>query len=193
MTMWADLVRDTLVRPRSAARRVLGLNIGLATLLEAAVAISCLGMVLGYLAFSHSPGAVDALTAAVLGNPLVGAAVQLAAMALIVVLVVRVGRLFGGYGDVWGALMIVVWLNGIMVLLQALQLAAMVLFAPVAVLIALASFIWAVWAFASFVGELHGFSNTVAVLGGVLLTMTGVFLAVAILLAALGLSPEGTG
>jgi hypothetical protein len=150
-------------------------------------------MVLGFLAFSHNPGAVDALTAAVLGNPLVGAVVQLAAMALIVVLVVRVGRVFGGHGDAWGALMIVVWLNGIMVLLQALQLAAMMLFAPLAALIALASFIWAVWAFASFVGELHGFSNTVAVLGGVLLTMTGVFFVVAILLAALGLSPEGTG
>jgi Na+/melibiose symporter-like transporter len=193
MSMWSELVLESVVRPRAAARRVLTLDLEPALLVEAAVAVTCLGMVLGWAAFSVSPGAADALTAMILGNPLAGAAVQLGVMLIVVVLVHRVGRALGGKGDLRGALAVVVWLNGIMVLLQAAQLVALLLFTPLAALLAAASFVWAMWAFASFVGELHGFASTVAVLGGVLVTMTLMFFGLALLLAALGLTPQGAG
>ena len=48
-------------------------------------------------------------------------------MAVIVVLTVRIGRLFGGSGGLWGALALVVWLNAMMVLIQAAQLVALAL------------------------------------------------------------------
>ena len=63
-----------------------------------------------------------------------------------------------------------VWLNAMLVLIQAGQLVALALVPPLAALLAIAAMFWALWAFANFVAELHGFQNPVIVLGGVVLT-----------------------
>ena len=63
--------------------------------------VTCVGMVLGYAALRLSPGTLD-VTGAILSNPLLGAMAQLAVMAVIVVLTVRIGRLFGGSGGLPG-------------------------------------------------------------------------------------------
>jgi hypothetical protein len=186
--MWRDLVIDTLVRPRAAAQRVLAATVPDAQLLQAAV----LGVVLGYLAVRLSPDAVDIVTAAVLGSPLIGAAAQLAAMAVVVFLTVRIGRLFGGTGSLHGALALVVWLNAVMVLIQAAQVVALALVPPVAAVIAVVTVFWAVWTYANFVAELHGFQNPFIVLGAVVLTTIVLFFATAILLAILGITPQET-
>jgi hypothetical protein len=149
-------------------------------------------MVLGWLAMRMSPGAVDAVSAAVLGAPLIGAAVQLAIMAVIVVLTVRIGRLFGGQGGLWGALALVVWLNVMMVLIQAGQLVVLAVVPPLAALIAVATLFWAAWAFANFVAELHGFRNPVLVLGAVLVAVVVIFFSTAMVLAILGIAPQET-
>jgi hypothetical protein len=190
--MWRDLVIDTLVRPRAAAQRVLAATVPDAQLLQAAVLVSCLGVVLGYLAVRLSPDAIDIVTAAVLGSPLNGAAAQLAAMAVVVFLTVRIGRLFGGTGSLHGALALVVWLNAVMVLIQAAQVVALALVPPVAALIAVVTVFWAIWTYANFVAELHGFQNPFIVLGAVVLTTIVLFFATAILLAILGITPQET-
>jgi Yip1 domain len=190
--MWRDLVIDTLVRPRAAAQRVLAAGVPDAQLLQAAVLVSCVGVVLGYLAVRLSPDAIDIVTAAVLGSPLLGAAAQLAAMALVVFLTVRIGRLFGGTGSLHGALALVVWLNAVMVLIQAAQVVALAVVPPVAALIAVVTVFWAVWTYANFVAELHGFQNPFIVLGAVVLTSIVLFFATAILLAILGITPQET-
>jgi hypothetical protein len=188
--MWGELVIDSLIRPRAAARRVLALGVPLAELLQAAVLVTCAGMVLGYLALRASPGAIDAISAAVLASPLVGAAVQLGVLALIVVLTTRIGRLFGGGGDLLGALALIVWLNVMMLLIQVVQLVTLVVVPPLASVLAVITLVWLVWAFANFVTELHGFQNPLLVLGGTVLTMIVLFFTVAMLLAMLGLTPQ---
>ena len=190
--MWGQLVIDSLVRPRVAARQILAAGVPEAQLLQAAVMVSCIGVVLGYIALLMSPDAIDVVSAAVLGNPLMGAAAQLAIMAVIVVLTVRIGRLFGGSGGLWGALALVVWLNAIMVLIQAGQLAALAIVPPVAALVAIATVFWALWAYANFVAELHGFKNPAIVLGAVVVTAIVLFFATAMLLAILGITPQET-
>jgi hypothetical protein len=190
--MWRQLVIDSLVRPRMAARQILAAALPEALLLQAAVLVTCLGVVLGYVALRMSPEAVDMVSAAVLGNPILGAVAQLAVMAVIVVLTVRIGRLFGGGGGLWGALALVVWLNAMMVLIQAGQLAALALLPPVAALLAIVAVFWVLWAFANFVAELHGFNNAAIVLGAVILTAIVLFFTMAMLLAILGITPQET-
>ncbi len=188
--MWAQLVIDSLLRPRSAARQVLDARLGLTELLQGAVAVTCAGMVLGYVALRVSPGAVDVISAAVIGNPLVGTALQLSIMAVVVILTARIGRLFGGTGEAWGALALIVWLNAVLVLLQAGQLVLLALVPPLAALVAIATLIWALWAFANFVAELHGFKNPFIVMGAVVLTGIVLFFGTAMILAILGITPQ---
>lgn len=188
--MWGQLIVDSLARPRTAARRVLEAGVPGAVLLESAVAVTCVGMVLGYMALMTTPEAVDMVSAAVLGNPLLGAVAQLAVMAVIVVLTLRLGRLFGGRGDLAGALALVVWLNAMLVVLQVAQLVALAILPPLAAILAIATILWALWAYANFVAELHGFQNPVIVLAAVILTAIVLFFGTAMLLAILGITPQ---
>jgi hypothetical protein len=126
-------------------------------------------------------------------NPLVGAVAQLATMLVVILLTVRIGRLFGGHGDLWGAAALVVWLNAMLVLVQAGQLVALALLPPLAALLAIAATIWALWAYANFIAELHGFQNPVIVLGAVVLTGIMLFFSTAMLLAILGPTPREVG
>lgn len=187
--MLKDLVTESFLRPRLAARRVLALGLPEPVLVQAAVVVSCVGVVLGYLALRLSPDAADLVTAAILGSPLTGAAIQLAIMAVITILTLGIGRLFGGKGTLAGALVLVVWLNGITVLIQGAQVVALLLFPPLAAVIAFLTVIWMVWAYANSVAELHGFQNPAIVLGVVVLTAIVLFMVTAMMLMLLGLAP----
>lgn len=189
--MWRALLIDSLKRPRVAARRVLDAHVPPQQLVEAAILVSVLGVVLGYLALVMSPEAIDVISAAVIHNPLLGAATQLAVMAVAVVLTVRIGRLFGGTGTIEGALALVVWLNAVLVLVQAVQLVALAVVPPLATILAVATIVWALWAFANFVAELHGFQNPFIVLAVVILTSIVLFFGTAMVFAILGITPQG--
>ena len=188
--MWRELVVDSFLRPRVAAKRVLALGLPAEFLLEAAVLVTAAGVVLGYLAMLTDPGALDRVSATILGRPLLGAVVQLAALAVVVVLTARIGRIFGGSGGLHGALCIVVWLNAVMVLIQVVQLGALAIAPPVAAALAIATILWALWAFSSFVAELHGFRSTAIVIGVVVLTSIVLFFGTAMILAVLGITPQ---
>jgi hypothetical protein len=190
---WGELIRDSLLRPRVAARRVLALGLPLDVLAMALAAVTATGMVFAYAAARLTGGGLDAMTAAILRAPLMGALLQLTIMAAVAIGAARIGRLFGGTGDVAGALTLVVWLNVMMLLAQVAQIVALVVLPPLAFFLAIATLLWLIWAFASFVAELHGFTNLAAVLGGVVVSMVIFFLALASLLTALGLAPPGVG
>lgn len=193
-TMWGQLLMETLARPRDAAKRVLAGIPGVPLLIEAAVAVTCAGLVMGFVVGALSPEAMDPVTQSVLRNPLAGALFQFAALLGIVWVTVAMGRMFGGIGDFRGALALTVWLNFVMLALQVVQIGLMVVLPPLAPIVALAALLWALWAFAGFVAELHGFGNQAVVLGGVLVGMVGLFVALSILMAMLGLTPpQGAG
>ena len=86
-----------------------------------------------------------------------------------------------------------VWLNAVMVLVEAAQLVLLALLPPLATLVAVVAIgplIWLAWVYANFVAELHGFQNPVIVLGAVVLTAMVLFFADAMLLAMLGITPQ---
>ncbi len=189
--MWAELIRDTLTRPRIAARRVLDLGLPGDVLLTALVAVTSAGMVLAFLAGHMASGGVDAMTMAVLQAPLIGAAFQLLVMGAIALGASRIGRAFGGTGGDGDALALVVWLNVMMLLAQLAQIAALVILPPLAFVLAILTMIWLLWAFSNFIAEMHGFSSIGAVLGGVVLSLLIFFLGLASVLASLGFGPQG--
>lgn len=191
--MLPQLVIDSLIRPRQAARRLLALDLPPDLVAPAAVAATCAGVVLAYGAMLLSGGAVDPVSAAILRSPMVGAALQLAMMLVFAFLTFRVGRLFGGRGDFWGSARVIVWLNVVTVAIQALQLVALALAPPLAGFIAVATLFWLLWAYANFVAELHGFQQPFVVLGVVVLLVIGLVFGLTMLAAILGIAPPAGG
>lgn len=188
--MCVGLVLESLKRPRAAARRLLRLPIGGGAIIEAALAVACIGVLLGYVALRVSGGSVDPVTAAALDAPLLGVAAQVGMMTLAAVLTSAIGRLFGGTGGLQQAALVVVWLNGITLLFQLAQLAALAAAPPLAVVVLIASVVWLLWAYACFVAELHGFASTPIVLGVVVLTGIVLAFAGAMVAAVLGVTPQ---
>lgn len=189
--MWGEILTDSILRPRRAARRLLALPVTPRVVAEGAVAVACLGVVLGYAAVRLAGGGVDPISAAMLSRPLVGAAAQIALMAGIAFLAWGIGARFGGRGGALGAATIVVWLNAVSLVIQAFQLVAIVLAPPLASFMVIATLLWLFWAFANFTAELHDFASPFIVLGVAVLTAVGVVLGLALVAALLGVSPEG--
>lgn len=188
---WRDLVIDSVVRPREAARGVMELGVPQNVVLTAAVAVTCAGLVITWAMVLMGPGVVDGVTAAIYGNPLLSAVAEFAGMLIVAVLTARVGRALGGTGNFQDALTLIVWLNAVMLLVQFAQLVLIVVAPPIAGMIGLATLLWALWVFANFVAELHGFRNPLVVLGGVILTAIVLVFAISILFAILGVMPQG--
>ena len=188
---WAELAKESFLRPRGAARQILDMRFSQSELLQLAILVTCVGVVLAYLALLISGDAVDGVSSLMLGTPLIGALVEFALLGIIAVLTYRIGALFGGKGAFWDALTLIVWLNAVMLVPQVAQIVALLALPPLATPIAFCAAIWGLWAFANFVTELHGFDNPVMVLGGVVLTAIVLYIGIAVILAVLGLTPRG--
>jgi hypothetical protein len=135
------------------------------------------------------PMAADPLSQSLFAAPLTTAVIQLIALVIAVLLIRSVGALFGGQGSLADAALAVVWLQVLLLALQAVQFLLYLLLPPLAPVIGFASMVAFFWFLTAFVAEIHGFSRS----GLVFLGILGTFLLLAILLSivlALTLDPE---
>lgn len=191
--MWGEILGETFLKPRAAARRVLGAGAPPGVVAQGALAVTGAGIVLGYVALRVTGGvAADPVSAALLARPFVGFVAQLAALVFVAWLTAAIGRRFGGRGDLLGAATAIVWLNGATVVIQLLQIVAMLFAPPLAGALAIVTLVWLLWAFACFVAELHGFASPAIVLGVVVLVVISLVFMLTFIAALAGLTPQGT-
>lgn len=191
--MWAELVIDTFRRPREAARRLLALDLGGDTVVQVALAVTCAEVVMANVAARMAETPLDPMTEALLNNPLLGALVQLGLLVLTVVLTWKIGRLFGGQGGVEGAFRSIVWLNTVMLVLQAVQVLLLGVVPAIAVAMSALTMGWLLWAFASFTAELHGFRNVFAVAAASVIAGVVVLFGLMTVLVIVGINPQVAG
>lgn len=183
---FAGLARLSLTDPKTAAavvlQRVAGWPGGL--LWQAGVAVICVSVLLsevsGWVAGGGRP---PGIVGAVIANPLVLAAVQGLIFVIAVHATHRIGRLFRGLGGLHGALALIVWLQVLMLGVQALQVVAFVLLPGLGAMIGLASVVLFFWLFASFVMVLHGFTSAGAVFVGIVVSAFAIMFGVSMILA----------
>jgi hypothetical protein len=173
--MWGQLVIDSLLKPRVAARRILGMRLSARSLVEAAVLVSCAGTLVIYLVMRQVPALAQ--LGGLGGGPLLATALNVVQIALMAAAATWVGRRFGGTGMLSGAVALVVWYNLVSMILVAVLLFAFMLAPPLALPLGLAFCFWLIWAPVAFIAELHGFANALVVLAGLLLTMLALFFA----------------
>lgn len=172
--------------PRKVARDILALeglprNVLWQALALTLVASAWLG-VLSALLFPVDPATAGPL----LGNPLLLALTEAAISGLSVFAIFWVGRMAGGTGSFNGAILVVIWLQFVLLIVE-LGVLFLGTFAP-----GLALVLWAMgivmsfWVLSHFTAELHGFSSAGMVFFGILLTMLVLIVVLSVVLALIG-------
>lgn len=133
------------------------------------------------------PVVVEALLAA-RDQPLRLAAGQGALFLLSLHALHRVGRAFGGTGDLRGALQVMVLIIGVLSALMAAQLVATVLVPMLGLLVGIAFLVFLFWHLPGFVMGLHGFTNRFAVLIMTVVTFFAVEMVLTIAAAMVGVA-----
>lgn len=185
-----ELARLTLTQPRQGLRAVLNLGLPRGAGTAGLVLMAVLSALLLHLSVRVSPMmAGDNMMEALIGSPFRTAIIQAVVLMVTAFLVYRIGRAFGGRGSVDEAILAMVWLQTILVALQALQLLSLILLPPLASLIGLLSGFLFLWLLTQFIAELHGFQSAAKVFFGVIVTFLLATIALSFLLVAI-IGPE---
>ncbi len=185
----AGLVKDTLRDARGTAQRLMRANIPAQAAWIGAAVIAVISAILAHLTFSLMAARQGGGTA--LPSPLMTAAFQYLVLVVTVLGVHHIGRRMGGRGRFGDALLLVVWLQFVLVVVQALQLVALLILPPVADLLSIAGLVLFLWLMTAFVAELHGFRSMRRVLVGIIASILGAAMVLAILLSMLFGGPGG--
>ncbi len=182
-----DLARQTFRDPQGAARRLIALNPPMEARWLALFLVGVLAVLETRLALLVMPVSDPAPIFAVISDPWIGVPAQCLSLVLVAGGIAWIGGLFGGAGRFADALLLVVWLEFLLTLVQALQMVLMFILPPVGTLLALASIGLFLWLMVQFIAALHGFQNLIKVfvgmVGGFILIVT----AMATLLAVFGI------
>jgi hypothetical protein len=188
-TLFIDLTGLTLREPRKAAARVLAIQVPRPVLWQALVLVVVLGAIQTIISdymvlFMAGPGATLLFAA----NPLVTSVMALGGTVVMVHAIHRIGAMFGGRGDLDGALKIAIWVQAVLLLFNTAQLILM-LFAPVlSALMGMVNVGILFWLMTVFIAVLHGFQSYPKVLLGIFLSALMLGMAIIILLSVTGLS-----
>ena len=176
----------TVQDPRAGARAVLNLRFSLQASLTALLLMAVCSTLLSSVTFLLSPLRDDAQMAAVFGNPLRLAVLQLVILILIALLIHGVGRRFGGKGNLSGAVVLTAWLEFVLILIQLAQLITLFSVPVIAEALGFVGFVLFLWMLTQFIQELHGFSSAAKVFGGIIGTLLAISLILAVIFVILG-------
>ena len=181
LTDFLMAARYTIREPRAAARWVLQLGLPTPARWTALALMAVLSTLLVMLDLQIVGAPGDPMLQAALANPMTLAAVQMLILALSAWLMARIGQIFGGTGQFSDAVMLVVWMQAVLLVLQVAQILAALVSLPLSEVVAFAGFAISMWLMTNFVAELHGFTSLTRVFLGIL----GSGLALVVALAAL--------
>lgn len=181
-----QLIRESLLTPKAAARRLLELPISLSESVAAMGLAVVLGTIIAEAMRLTVPSSMNRMSDMLLAQPLVAAALQFVLLLAVAAAIVAIGRFAGGRGTLPQAVLMIGWIQVVMVVIQLGQFALLFLVPPLAALVGLASVLWFFWALSAFVAELHGFDSLLKVLGMIIVSMVTILFALALLLSLLG-------
>lgn len=179
------LMRQTLAAPRDTAARIIAMNppddarwLGFVIVVVLSVLVGQASiLLLGEEGFG--------------GSMIFMAVFQTMILLGLVVAVQGIGRLAGGTGTFPDALLLLAWLQFVMIGVQIVQIVAMLLVPPLFGLATLAALALFMWMLVNFTMALHGFTSALKVVVVTVFSFFGLAVVLAIVLAILGLGPQG--
>ena len=182
------MARHTVSNPRDGAAVILKLHLPMRALWLAFGLVIVLSMFLGEaVALLMGPPDQAAMPPEMMVSPITMGVIQAAFLFLVAHGMARIGQLFGGSGDFQGALALIVWLQFIFLVVQVIQLAAMLVVPPVAGLITILAMGLFFWLLVNFIATLHGFSSLGLIFVMTIFTAFGFVFVLSLVLMMLGL------
>ena len=182
------MARHTVSNPRDGAAVILKLHLPMRALWLAFGLVIVLSMFLGEtVALLMGPPDQAAMPPEMMVSPITMGVIQAAFLFLVAHGIARIGQLFGGSVDFQGALALIVWLQFIFLVVQVIQLAAMLVVPPVAGLITILAMGLFFWLLVNFIATLHGFSSLGLIFVMTILTAFGFVFVLSIVRTMLGL------
>ncbi|MWB77214.1 hypothetical protein GLS40_04180 [Pseudooceanicola sp. 216_PA32_1] len=183
-----NLVADTVLRPRLAAKQVLGMAPGREAMLLALALIAVLNGAFYALALPvEAPSGLP--LPAFVNAPVAMAAFAAALLLANVVFLTMSGKILGGVGRFDDLLAISVWLQALRLVLQV-GVTVMALLSPgLGGMIAAIAGIWSIWILLNFVAEAHGFSSVARALVAFVIGVIGLAFVLSFMLALFGVAP----
>ena len=167
--------------------------------LAAVVALSGLASAIVMMLYgTPSSEAADAAWVSMTGSPIRMTVIQGLGILFVAGATTHIGRIFGGKGQFIDALLLVVWVEAVLLVIQYVQLALWLFAFPilppavtvlVSSLMGLLSLVVLFWMLVGFVKGLHGFTSTPAVILGMVATMFGAGTVLLLVLTVLGIAP----
>lgn len=188
VNLLGDLARHTVRDPQGAARRLIALDPPMEARWLALFLVGVLAVFETRLALLVMPVSDPAPVFAVVSNPWIGVPAQCLSLVLVAGGIAWIGGRFGGVGRFADALLLVVWLEFLLTLVQALQMVLMFLLPPLGTLLALAAIGLFLWLMAQFIAALHGFRSLFMVFVGMVAGFILIVTAMAMLLAVFGIA-----
>lgn len=185
----ADLVMETLRSPRDAARRLIALDPPMEARWIGLLLVSVLALLETRIGGLILPLDDQPPVFALAADPVLGVPFQVMSQLAIAASIAWIGRIFGGTGGFADALLLIVWLEFMLVLAQAVQLAALILVPPVGLLIAFVAIGLLIWLLIQFAAALHGFTNLVYVAAGMVVSFLVIITVLSMVLIILGVTP----
>ncbi len=186
-----SLARETLADPRATARRIMSVDLPIAVRWQALALVVILSVLIGQVAAWLMLG--EAAVTGMMAGPIQSGMVQGGALVMMVFAAHRVGSMMGGSGSFEDALILITWLQAIMILVQLVQVVALVVLPPLAGIFSIMGVVLFLWLLTNFVAELHGFESLGRVFGMIIVTAIGLAFIAATVLSILGVAPPEVG
>lgn len=187
---WLRMGIETLKDPKDVLRILLDRNYALTDIAMAAAFLSALGVLsVEAMTFLAPPDPESGFIGA--RQPLTSFVIQFMVTVLGAIAIYSGGRLFGGKGSLADSLLALTWLEFVLLLVQVIQIVAFMLLPMLGTLIFLSAVVLLIYLLVNFIMEVHGFTNGLAVVAGVVVGFFVVAVALLILLAILGIGMGG--
>ncbi|WP_394152313.1 hypothetical protein [Loktanella salsilacus] len=185
---WAgQWILRSLRDPAGVARALMSIGLARNTLYQLVALVTVLSVLMLELGVYLSPAEAEVLMA----TPFALAIILGASLLMMVFALQLTGRMLGGTGRFSGALLLVIWWQGMALLIQVVQTATLLLFPALAGIVTLAGLAWLVFSLLHLVNVLHGFDNLFKALATVVIGVVGISFGLALLLSLIGVTLQG--
>ena len=167
------LIQETLKDPRSIADKSKSIRLSYFEVLQAALFVAICSTLLTYIFLNivlnnfssdiskNSERVSNLIPFITEIEPIFFTANQVFQMFLLAAIITLAGRIFGGFGKFFDALLCITWIEFLLSLLKILQLILIPVSSVLAFACIIPGMLWSLWAYAAVAAQLHGFKSTV--------------------------------